>query len=69
MVEEEGVEEREVGARVLPSRRSYGAYNFHWEKNRKPSERIRKLKLRKMVEDVWLWFLQNPLGFRLRSCV
>ena len=52
MVEEEGVEEREVGARVLPSRRSYGAYNFHWEKKRKPSERIRKLKLRKMVEDV-----------------
>ncbi|CAI9278906.1 unnamed protein product [Lactuca saligna] len=52
VVEEEGVEEKEVGARVLPSRRSYGAYNFHWEKKRKPSERIRKLKLRKMVEDV-----------------
>ncbi|CAI9293144.1 unnamed protein product [Lactuca saligna] len=52
VVEEEGVEESEVGARVLPSRRSYGAYNFHWEKKRKPSERIGKLKLRKMVEDV-----------------
>ncbi|CAI9267389.1 unnamed protein product [Lactuca saligna] len=52
VVEEEIVEEREVGARVLPSRRSYGAYNFHWEKKRKPSKKIRKLKLRKMVEDV-----------------
>nr|KAJ0191807.1 hypothetical protein LSAT_V11C800426050 [Lactuca sativa] len=53
VVEEEGVEERqrEVGARVLPSKRSYGAYNFHWEKKSKPSERIRKMKLRKMVED------------------
>ncbi|CAI9286484.1 unnamed protein product [Lactuca saligna] len=51
VVEEERVEEREVGARVLPSRRSYGAYNFHWEKKRKPAERIRNLKLRKMVED------------------
>ncbi|CAI9298786.1 unnamed protein product [Lactuca saligna] len=52
LVEEEGFEETEVGTTVLPSRRSYGAYNFHWEKKRKPSERIRKLKLRKMVKDV-----------------
>ncbi|CAI9289442.1 unnamed protein product [Lactuca saligna] len=38
-----------VGARVIPL--GHGSYKFHWEKKRKPSERIRKLKLRKMIED------------------
>lgn len=50
MVEEEVVDEREVGARVILL--GHGSYNFHWEKKRKPSERIWKPKLRKMVEDV-----------------
>ncbi|CAI9271752.1 unnamed protein product [Lactuca saligna] len=48
-VREEEVEEREVRARMIPL--GPGSYNFHREKKRTPSERIRKLKLRKMVED------------------
>ncbi|CAI9297709.1 unnamed protein product [Lactuca saligna] len=47
--EEEQVKEREVGARVVPL--DPGSYNILWEKKRIPSERIRKLKLKKVVQD------------------
>ncbi|CAH1454291.1 unnamed protein product [Lactuca virosa] len=48
--EEEEFEVREVGARVVPL--GPGSYNIHWKKKMTPSKRIRKLKLKKMVQYV-----------------